>query len=72
MKKTKAYVTGGLRTVKAMVDALQTVDGVGIARPATHEFDFPAKVLKGEANSAINLLIDEDNFGLTNVAAGTQ
>ncbi|KAJ3544864.1 hypothetical protein NM208_g2817 [Fusarium decemcellulare] len=72
LSKTKAYVTGGLRTVKAMVDALDTVHGVGLGRPATHEFDLPAKILKGEANSALDLLLDDQNFAVTNVAAGTQ
>lgn len=72
LTKTKVYVTGGLRTVKAMVDALDTVHGVGLARPVTHEFDFPAKILRGEVGGAIDCLMSEDNFGLTNVAAGTQ
>jgi 2,4-dienoyl-CoA reductase-like NADH-dependent reductase (Old Yellow Enzyme family) len=33
LQKTKTYVTGGLRTVGAMVEAPKTVDGVGFARP---------------------------------------
>ncbi|KPM43765.1 hypothetical protein AK830_g2792 [Neonectria ditissima] len=72
LTKTKAYVTGGLRTVGAMVEALKTVHGVGLGRPATQEFDLPAKILRGEVSSAINYLFDEQNFGVTNVAAGTQ
>lgn len=72
LEKTKTYVTGGLRTVKGMVDALDTVDGVGLARPVTHEFDLPAKILRGEVPSAINILLDEQDFATTNVAAGTQ
>ncbi|RKL44363.1 hypothetical protein BFJ72_g4096 [Fusarium proliferatum] len=72
LTKTKAYVTGGLRTVKAMNEALKTVHGIGLARPVTNEFDLPAKILKGEATSAIDTLLDEQNFGITNVAAGTQ
>ncbi|KAI9147214.1 NADH-dependent flavin oxidoreductase nadA [Paramyrothecium foliicola] len=72
LSKTKAYVTGGLRTVKGMVGALSTVDGVGLARPITHEFDLPAKILRGEVQSSIDLLLDEQDFGQTNVAAGTQ
>ncbi|EEU41617.1 uncharacterized protein NECHADRAFT_87871 [Fusarium vanettenii 77-13-4] len=72
LSKTKAYVTGGLRTVKAMVDALDTVHGVGLGRPATHEFDLAAKILSGEANSAIDYLLDEQNFGVTNIASGAQ
>ncbi|KAJ9133389.1 NADH oxidase 1 [Pleurostoma richardsiae] len=72
LKKTKAYVTGGLRTAAAMVKALETVHGIGLGRPATHEFDLPQKILDGRAKSAIQYKLDEQNFGLTNVAAGTQ
>jgi len=72
LDKTKAYVTGGLRSTKAMVDALKTVDGIGLARPVTHEFDLPKKMLEGKVKSAIDTLLDEQDFGITNVAAGTQ
>lgn len=72
LNKTKAYVTGGLRSTKAMIDALGTVDGVGLARPVTNEFDLPKKMIEAKANSAIAGLIDEQDFGTTNVAAGTQ
>lgn len=72
LTKTKAYVTGGLRTVSAMLEALKTVHGIGLARPTTNEFDLPAKILKGEVKSAIDTLLDEQDFGMTNVAAGTQ
>jgi 2,4-dienoyl-CoA reductase-like NADH-dependent reductase (Old Yellow Enzyme family) len=40
LQKTKTYVTGGLRTIGAMVEALKTVDGVGFARPVCQEFHF--------------------------------
>lgn len=72
LKKTKAYVTGGLRTVDAMVKALDTVHGVGLGRPAAQEIDFPKKVLEGKVQSTIAYLFDEQDFGSTNVAAGTQ
>jgi len=72
LKKTKVYVTGGLRTVAAMVEALKTVHGVGLARPVTHEFDFAKRILEGKVKGAIDLLIDEQDFGMTNIAAGTQ
>lgn len=72
LKKTKAYVTGGLRTAKAMVDALKTVDGIGLGRPVCNEFDLPHKLITGEAPSAIDTLLGEQDFGVTNVAAGTQ
>lgn len=36
-RRTKVFITGGLRTVDAMAKALDTVDAVGIARPAAQE-----------------------------------
>ncbi|CZT01443.1 probable 12-oxophytodienoate reductase 1 [Rhynchosporium agropyri] len=72
LTKTKTYVTGGLKTVGAMVKALDTVDGVGLARPAAQEFALPRDILSGKVNGAIKMKLDDNNFGLTNVAAGTQ
>lgn len=72
LHKTKAYVVGGLRTVGAMVKALDSVHGVSLARPVTHEFDLPKKILEGKVKSAIQYQLDEQDFGVTNVAAGTQ
>jgi 2,4-dienoyl-CoA reductase-like NADH-dependent reductase (Old Yellow Enzyme family) len=72
LRKTKAYVTGGLRSVGAMVKALDTVHGIGLARPVCNEFDLPAKILSGEAQGAVAHKLDEQDFGTTNLAAGTQ
>ncbi|KAB8345940.1 hypothetical protein FH972_022992 [Carpinus fangiana] len=72
IKKTKTYVTGGFKTVGAMVDALQTVHGVGLARPVCQEPRFGKDVLAGKVTGAIKQRFDEANFGLTNVVAGTQ
>ncbi|TDZ60910.1 NADH-dependent flavin oxidoreductase nadA [Colletotrichum trifolii] len=72
LNKTKVYVTGGLRTTAAMVKAVQTVHGVGLARPVCNEFDLPKKMINGEVNSSIQTLFGEQSFGLTNVLAGTQ
>lgn len=72
LKHTKVYTTGGLRTAAAMVGALSTVHGIGLARPVTHEFDLAKKLISGEVKSAIDYGLDEDDFGLTNMAAGTQ
>ena len=71
LNKTKVYVTGGLRSVQAMVDALKTVDGVGLARPACQEFHLPNDILAGKVKSGIQQDFDEQNFGLTNIAAGS-
>ncbi len=71
LSKTKAYVTGGFKTVGAMVKALDTVDGVGLGRPVTQEFHLPKDMLSGKVSGAIKQLLDDNNFGMTNIAAGT-
>lgn len=72
LTQTKTYITGGFKTVGAMVKALDVVDGVGLARPAAQEFDLPQLMLDGKVTGAIKMQLDENDFGLTNVAAGTQ
>lgn len=54
-----------------MVNALNTVDGIGLARPVCNEFDLPKKILERRVNSAIEYF-DENDFELTNLATGTQ
>ena len=72
LTKTKTYVTGGFKTVGAMVKALDTVDGVGLARPVCQEPRLCADILSGKVKGAIKQRVDDQNFGLTNVAAGSQ
>jgi len=72
LTKTKTFVTGGFKTVGAMVNALNTVDGVGMARPVCQEPRLCADILSGKVKGAIKQRLDENNFGLTNVAAGSQ
>jgi 2,4-dienoyl-CoA reductase-like NADH-dependent reductase (Old Yellow Enzyme family) len=72
LTKTKTYITGGFKTVGAMVKALDIVDGVGLARPVCQEPRLPKDMLNGKIDGAIHLKLDDNNFGLTNVAAGTQ
>lgn len=72
LTKTKTYVTGGFKTVGAMVQALSTVDGVGLARPVCQEPHLCKDILEGKVKAAIEQQLDQDNFGITNVAAGTQ
>lgn len=69
LKKTKTYITGGLRTVGAMVKALATVDGVGFAIPVCQEPHFCKDILEGKIKGAIDQKLDQNSFGLTNVAA---
>ena len=52
-RKTKVYVTGGLRTVGAMAKALDVVDGVGIGRPATQEPRLASDILEGRVAGVV-------------------
>jgi 2,4-dienoyl-CoA reductase-like NADH-dependent reductase (Old Yellow Enzyme family) len=72
LSKTKVYVTGGFKTVGAMVKALEHVDGIGLARPLCQEPQLCKDILDGKVTGAILQRPDEANFGLTNVVAGTQ
>ena len=72
LSKTRTFITGGFKTVGAMVKALDTVDGVGLARPICQEPRLCADILSGKVKGAIKQRLDENNFGLTNVAAGSQ
>jgi 2,4-dienoyl-CoA reductase-like NADH-dependent reductase (Old Yellow Enzyme family) len=72
LSRTKTYITGGFKTAGAMVNALETVDGVGLARVAAQEFHLPRDIVDGKVTGAIQSKLDENNYGLTNVAAGTQ
>lgn len=68
------WVTGGFRTAQAMVQAIEegSTQGIGLARPAADEFDLPKKLISGQTSSSRKTLLDENDFGLTNVASGTQ
>jgi 2,4-dienoyl-CoA reductase-like NADH-dependent reductase (Old Yellow Enzyme family) len=72
LTKTRSYVTGGFKTLGAMVKALDTVDGVGLARPVCQEFHLSADLLEGKVKGAIKQGLDPQNFGLTYLAAGSQ
>jgi hypothetical protein len=72
LNKTKVYVTGGFKTVGAMVNALKTVDGISLARPVCQEPCFCKDILAGRVTGAIRMQMDDSDFGITNIAAGTQ
>ncbi|KAI9680502.1 MAG: hypothetical protein M1817_003942 [Caeruleum heppii] len=72
LHQTKTYITGGLRTAGAMVKALGSVDGIGLARPVCQEPRLPKDILSGRVKSAIEPHLDENDFAATNIAAGTQ
>ncbi|KAI4263817.1 MAG: hypothetical protein L6R35_007329, partial [Caloplaca aegaea] len=48
LSQTKTYITGGFKTVGAMVRALDTVDGVGLGRPVCQEPRLCADILAGK------------------------
>ncbi|PWN91401.1 NADH oxidase [Acaromyces ingoldii] len=74
VQKSTIWVTGGFRTAKAMVNAIEdkSTDGIGLARPVCQEFDLPKLLIEGKVSSAKKLLLNEQDFVITNVAAGTQ
>lgn len=72
LTKTKTYVTGGFKTVGAMVAALDTVDGVGLGRPAAQEFMLPKQILEGKIKGVKKMHIEDGDVVLGTIAAGTQ
>jgi len=72
LTRTKAYVTGGFKTVGGMIDALRTVDGIGIVRAACQEPRLPNSILNGNITGTIKRLLDDHHWGITTVAAGSQ
>jgi 2,4-dienoyl-CoA reductase-like NADH-dependent reductase (Old Yellow Enzyme family) len=73
-KPSTIWVTGGFRTAKAMVNAVEngSTQGIGLARPATDEFDLPKLLIQGKVPSSRKSLLPETDFGITNMASGTQ
>jgi 2,4-dienoyl-CoA reductase-like NADH-dependent reductase (Old Yellow Enzyme family) len=72
LHKTKTYVTGGFRTIRGMLDALKTVDGVGLGRVVAQEFSLSKDMLNGAITGAIDPKVDQDDFALANIIAGSQ
>ena len=72
LTKTKTFVTGGFKTARAIVKALDEIDGVGLARPLCQEPQLCKNLLHGKVQGVIKQRPDESNYGLTNVVAGTQ
>lgn len=70
LSKTKAYITGGFKTAAAMVKALDTVDGVGLARPLCQEPHLCRDILSGKVKGAIEQRFDPNDIGPSNLAAG--
>jgi hypothetical protein len=47
-RRTKAFVSGGMRLVGAMVKALEVVDGFSLARPAAKEPRLGSDIVQGK------------------------
>ncbi|KAH8812608.1 hypothetical protein F5884DRAFT_832233 [Xylogone sp. PMI_703] len=71
-RKTKAYITGGLRPVAAMVKVLDIMDGVGLARPSAQEPRIANDILEGRIASAIMPSKPVEDIGSGLRVAGTQ
>ncbi|KAK1971609.1 FMN-linked oxidoreductase [Colletotrichum sublineola] len=70
-RRTKAYIVGGMRSVGAMVKAMDVVDGVSLGRPAAHEFRIASDILEGRVAGAIRPVeMLEADFGFEMAAAG--
>ncbi len=72
LTKTKSYVIGGFRTVEGMVNALRTVDEIGLGRPICQEFYLCKDILEGKCYGAVDQNIDMNDFGITNLIGGAQ
>ncbi|KAB8203766.1 hypothetical protein BDV34DRAFT_227047 [Aspergillus parasiticus] len=72
LTKMKSYLTGGFRSTAGMVDGLQTVDGIGLARPFCQEPYLCHDILRGKIPGAIIPVMDQLNYQLTVAAACIQ
>lgn len=71
LKKTKVYVTGGLRTAGGMVKAIEegACDGVGIGRPLAAEPYLVKEILEGKVTGALENYVP---LPLNTQSSGTQ
>ncbi|CAD6193476.1 unnamed protein product [Caenorhabditis auriculariae] len=74
LKSSVLYVTGGFRTVKGMVDAVNSgaTQGIGLARPSAAEPDLPNKILSHEAYSAPDSKFPQNEHVVSLLAASSQ
>ncbi|KAI0842605.1 NADH oxidase [Hypoxylon sp. FL0890] len=62
VKRMRTFITGGIRTVGAMVDALESgLDGVGLGRPSATEPSLPREVLANGIKGCIKPLVGDTN-----------
>ena len=69
---TPVFVTGGFRSVSSMIDALRTVDGVGLGRPTAQQPLPSRQILERDMRHVGTQACDQDNFGLTAMICSTQ
>ena len=71
LKKTKVYITGGLRTAGGMVRAVKSgaCDGIGIGRPLAAEPYLVREILAGKVTGALENYVP---LPLNTQASGTQ
>ncbi|KAI2606390.1 NADH oxidase [Hypoxylon fragiforme] len=79
VRRMRTFITGGVRTVGGMVDALRSsgLDGVGLGRPSATEPRLPRDILVGGVKGCIKPLVgdtmilgDEDAWGYSAALAG--
>ncbi|KAF5675849.1 oxidoreductase [Fusarium heterosporum] len=71
-REMKVFSTGGFKSVKAMVDSLSTIDGVGLGRAATQEPRFPETLKKKSITGTVEQRFDHDDVMKRFAAAGVQ
>ncbi|KAE8380918.1 NADH oxidase [Aspergillus bertholletiae] len=72
LTKTKSYLTGGFRSAEGMLKGLETLDGVGLARPLCQEPFLCQDILSGKVHGALVPRLNQYDFGLAAVAACIQ
>lgn len=74
LSTTKVYLTGGFRSVAGMRHAFDntSIDGIGIGRPLCQEPLLLRLILSGRVAEAASTPLDDAEFVIATVAAGTQ
>ncbi|OJJ04317.1 hypothetical protein ASPVEDRAFT_43785 [Aspergillus versicolor CBS 583.65] len=72
LHQTRSYLTGGFRSAEGMLAGLETLDGVGLARPLCQEPNLCREILAGRVSGAVQPLINPYDFGLAAIAACMQ
>jgi len=72
LTKTKLYSTGGFKSARAMANALDHLDGVGLARPLAQDPTLCADILNKESLGARKQHLDQNQYGFTALLAGNQ